>query len=757
MFDKRSDLHGPGHARLGRPSDADGIARTPGKRTHTELAGPIQPGSTPPVATAPGRDEPRGARASADPHADAIRPTLSSLFGGPAVQGAAGSMIDGPGERTLTESLPPRGSLPPAIRRDAEAIVGTSLADVRVHESAHAATLGAHAYTSGKDVVFAPGRYDTTSREGLSLLGHELAHVAQQGSGIIAGAQGKRGGVAFHGALERAADHAGERLAALSTPTAARAGAVASGGVCADQLVQAKLGFELESDGENKLLNLGRRETAYEDADFKIESDSDNSVEFVSTPKDTLEQLLGVVERIREAAKLLDDAVNEPDKPLPGYKLTPTEMGLQVGDKSWPVKPQQTAGLELHQLPAYLALRSPGPQGNSRATRNSKQQHQTFAKTDAHTQAAKQFDALIALTVYYLRSFKNMNILDEKEGPKAVLHFMLRNSFYDLYHSIPGCDEQLNKDAFREAVKTQMGGKDKYVFPHGYEIDDDKVTSPEEGAIDEEIQGTLTIDDWITQIFDGMQRPKYDGTGKEHVNTDGVSPPLPAMHRDQVDAETRKMVYGMGAYAMDGNLALLEQRGQAALTLMNGDEVERWLTAFVGHVDVAKAPEGEEGEEGEKGEKGEKGESRGRQEVLAPSPFEKAVNALQVPKEDSSVTPTKRKKSTKGERPNKTSASSEEKKTKKKTTTKKKAKPNTTPSKKKRNVKERSPENRGVTGEEPEKKKQKQEKETKTEEKQDRSFEKEEVKEKDPYASQHQELDDEGFPRYDPAQFDDGF
>ena len=61
---------------------------------------------------------------------------------------------------------------------------GRSFADVRVHTdgaAAHsAAALDAHAYTSGRELVFAHGRYDPGTPAGRRLLAHELAHVVQQ-------------------------------------------------------------------------------------------------------------------------------------------------------------------------------------------------------------------------------------------------------------------------------------------------------------------------------------------------------------------------------------------------------------------------------------------------------------------------------------------------------------------------------------------------------------------------------------------------
>lgn len=57
--------------------------------------------------------------------------------------------------------------------------------DVRVHTDSQAdqlsRSLGAEAFTTGKDIFFREGTYNPASSEGQELLAHELTHVAQQG------------------------------------------------------------------------------------------------------------------------------------------------------------------------------------------------------------------------------------------------------------------------------------------------------------------------------------------------------------------------------------------------------------------------------------------------------------------------------------------------------------------------------------------------------------------------------------------------
>src|SRR5262249_17437579 len=81
--------------------------------------------------------------------------------------------------------LPGRGTpLPRSVRRHMEPRFGTSFADVRVHHDRQASdsarSVGARAYTFGRDVVFHAGEYRPETAAGRRLIAHELAHVVQQ-------------------------------------------------------------------------------------------------------------------------------------------------------------------------------------------------------------------------------------------------------------------------------------------------------------------------------------------------------------------------------------------------------------------------------------------------------------------------------------------------------------------------------------------------------------------------------------------------
>ncbi|GAA0739791.1 DUF4157 domain-containing protein [Sphingomonas sp. ABOLD] len=77
---------------------------------------------------------------------------------------------------------PPGGGegLPGPLRQAMESFFDTDFGEVRLYSSDLATRMGALAFASGNDIVFAPGCYRPDTVEGLYLLGHELAHVVQQ-------------------------------------------------------------------------------------------------------------------------------------------------------------------------------------------------------------------------------------------------------------------------------------------------------------------------------------------------------------------------------------------------------------------------------------------------------------------------------------------------------------------------------------------------------------------------------------------------
>ncbi|MEL7531124.1 MAG: DUF4157 domain-containing protein, partial [Bacteroidota bacterium] len=73
----------------------------------------------------------------------------------------------------------------PKVKAELEASLGVDFSKVRIHIGPEAealcAAMGAQAFTHGRDVFFAKGKYQPDSSQGQKLLAHELTHVVQQG------------------------------------------------------------------------------------------------------------------------------------------------------------------------------------------------------------------------------------------------------------------------------------------------------------------------------------------------------------------------------------------------------------------------------------------------------------------------------------------------------------------------------------------------------------------------------------------------
>jgi hypothetical protein len=100
--------------------------------------------------------------------------------------GAAGpppAALPGPTAATLGTAAAAGQPLPSTARATLEPLFGRGLGGVRVHTGTPAGELSraiqARAFTHGRDIFFAPGRYEPTSRSGLALLAHEVTHVVQ--------------------------------------------------------------------------------------------------------------------------------------------------------------------------------------------------------------------------------------------------------------------------------------------------------------------------------------------------------------------------------------------------------------------------------------------------------------------------------------------------------------------------------------------------------------------------------------------------
>lgn len=91
----------------------------------------------------------------------------------------------GAGESAGIEGLSSGHTLPASVQRDFGPRLGHDLSGVRVHHDdaadRAATSVGARAFTLGRDLVFARGEFSPNTGEGRRLLAHELVHWVQQG------------------------------------------------------------------------------------------------------------------------------------------------------------------------------------------------------------------------------------------------------------------------------------------------------------------------------------------------------------------------------------------------------------------------------------------------------------------------------------------------------------------------------------------------------------------------------------------------
>jgi hypothetical protein len=103
--------------------------------------------------------------------------------------------------------------IPAGVQAKMESALNVNLSGVNVHPNSHKATeVGALAFTQGSDIHVAPGHYSPHTSSGQRLLGHELAHVAQQMAGRVQ-PTGEVGGLPLNDspALEKEADILGAK------------------------------------------------------------------------------------------------------------------------------------------------------------------------------------------------------------------------------------------------------------------------------------------------------------------------------------------------------------------------------------------------------------------------------------------------------------------------------------------------------------------------------------------------------------------
>src|SRR6185503_14731399 len=94
------------------------------------------------------------------------------------------AQVGGKFERSVSEGKSGGRPMPAAVRSDMESRFGADFSAVRIHADTQAARLtqsiNAQAFTYGKNIYMAGGKYQPRTDEGRHLLAHELTHVIQQ-------------------------------------------------------------------------------------------------------------------------------------------------------------------------------------------------------------------------------------------------------------------------------------------------------------------------------------------------------------------------------------------------------------------------------------------------------------------------------------------------------------------------------------------------------------------------------------------------
>jgi hypothetical protein len=96
-----------------------------------------------------------------------------------------GGEVDASTERTILQARGGGKPLPDGLRGQMESEFGSDFSSVRVHTGKQSDALnesiGARAFTTGRDIFFRDGEYEPESTDGKEVLAHELTHVIQQG------------------------------------------------------------------------------------------------------------------------------------------------------------------------------------------------------------------------------------------------------------------------------------------------------------------------------------------------------------------------------------------------------------------------------------------------------------------------------------------------------------------------------------------------------------------------------------------------
>jgi hypothetical protein len=86
-------------------------------------------------------------------------------------------------------------SLEPTLRHQLESELGADLSNIRVAANHIPGILGGESFVQGNTIFLNAGKVDPNTTAGRELIGHEAAHIVQQGAGVQ-----QRPGDGSHGA-----------------------------------------------------------------------------------------------------------------------------------------------------------------------------------------------------------------------------------------------------------------------------------------------------------------------------------------------------------------------------------------------------------------------------------------------------------------------------------------------------------------------------------------------------------------------------
>ena len=261
----------------------------------------------------------------------------------------------------------------------------TCFGDVRIHEGDAAARMNAIAFTQGRDIHFAPGRYNPTSHAGRALLGHELTHVVQQRIGRVSAPQCKGAPINADRALEAEADALGARAARGERVHVSGAPAMGSdlgmSQTPSPAVIQRKVGFEFEIGSIKTYTKrehlqaprarghprqpaqpieepLDKKDVIVRGDGFQVEADETNSGSDLEFVTDAFDQTAAGGERLKAALAgiqtIVDTLTGHPNQEFAadelGHGTGVANRFVRPGQFHLDGKPQATAGLTLAAL-----------------------------------------------------------------------------------------------------------------------------------------------------------------------------------------------------------------------------------------------------------------------------------------------------------------------------------------------------------------------------------------------------------------------